>query len=199
MKAFFFTACVVLGVLLTSLDHAYSFVSPHVNRRILPSTCRANVLLMTGRGRGGGRGSGGSGSSSSSGGRGSGRGAKNVRLDQRDGARPLTRAEIKAKEIYDSTKEPEVPRLHASADRVSLAQLEAGQQLRGRIVSVKEYVHTSPTAYTLLHLLTSHDLTLKSLLLYDSFPSQPFSSHCIAHLSPLRHQIWFVCGCWSQT
>ena len=133
MKAFLFTAFVVLGVLLSSLDHADAFVVPRINRRILPSTCRANVLLMTGRGRGGGRESG------NSGGRGSGRGAKNVRLDQRDGARSLTRAEIKAKEIYDATKEPDVPRLHASSDRVSLAQLEAGQQLRGRIVSVKDF------------------------------------------------------------
>ena len=136
MKAFICTACVVLGVLLSSLDNAYAFVGPHVNRRILPSTCRANVLMMTGRGgRGSGRGSG----PSSGGGRGSGRGAKSMPLDQRDGARSLTRAEIKAKEIYDATKEPEVPRLHASSDRVALAQLEAGQQLRGRIVSVKEF------------------------------------------------------------
>jgi hypothetical protein len=63
-----------------------------------------------------------------------------VRLEQRDGARPLTRAEIKAKEIFDATKEPEVARLHATADRVPLATLEPGQQLRGRIVSVKECV-----------------------------------------------------------
>jgi hypothetical protein len=41
----------------------------------------------------------------------------NVRYDQRPGARPLTKAELKAKDIYEATKEPEIVRLHALEDR----------------------------------------------------------------------------------
>lgn len=50
----------------------------------------------------------------------------------------LTRAELKAKEIYDATKEPDVVRVHAPEDRVALGALTVGQKLRGRIISVKE-------------------------------------------------------------
>ena len=124
------SAVVALGLWLSLFNVSEAFLG-HRARISTYSTCRANGLWMSGRG---GRGN--SGGRSSSGG--GGRGGRNVRLDQREGARPLTRAEIKAKEIYDATKEPEVPRLHASADRVALSQLAAGQQLRGRIVSVKE-------------------------------------------------------------
>ena len=84
-------------------------------------------------GRGGGRGGGGGGR----GGRGRGQ-PKGKPLDQREGSRALTRAEQKAKEIYDATKEPDVVRLHAPEDRVALSTLTVGQKLRGRIISVKE-------------------------------------------------------------
>ena len=82
-------------------------------------------------GRGGGRSFGGRG-------RGGGGAGKGKPLDQREGSRALTRAELKAKEIYDATKEPEVVRVHAPEDRVALSALTVGKKLRGRIIYVKE-------------------------------------------------------------
>jgi hypothetical protein len=128
-------AVVVFGILLSVVNYASSFIRSPSFHLSDPHFCKRNVLSMSDRnslsgGRGGGR---------SFGGRGRGGGAgKGKPLDQREGSRALTRAELKAKEIYDATKEPEVVRVHAPEDRVALGALTVGQKLRGRIISVKE-------------------------------------------------------------
>jgi len=63
---------------------------------------------------------------------------RNVPLSERPGARPLTKAELKAKEQYEEQLD-KVERVHAPADRVPLSQLTQGQKVRGRIISVKEF------------------------------------------------------------
>ena len=63
--------------------------------------------------------------------------SKNVRLDQRKGARPLTAVERKAKEMFEGSKLPEVERVHVES-RTPLADLIVGQKMRGRIIAVKE-------------------------------------------------------------
>jgi hypothetical protein len=126
---------IVIGVLLSVLESATSFLLPTFVRRFDTRFYDRNEISMSDRssmvsGRGAGR---------SSGGRGRGDGAgRGKPLDQREGSRALTRAELKAKEIYDATKEPTVVRLHAPEDRVALSELSVGQKLRGRIISVKE-------------------------------------------------------------
>ena len=124
---------VVVGIILSVLDSATSFLRPTFIQRS-DLLFNRNALLMSDRNgmmssRGGGRGSGG---------RGKGDGTKGKPLDQREGSRALTRAELKAKEIYDATKEPEVVRVHAPEDRIALGLLSVGQKLRGRIISLKE-------------------------------------------------------------
>ena len=59
-------------------------------------------------------------------------------LDQRKGARPLTRAERKAKELYEGAQPPEVKRKEIE-NRCELDELEVGQQIRGRVISVKDF------------------------------------------------------------
>ena len=125
---------VVIGILLAVLDSATSFLRPTFIQRIESPFYHRHALSMSDRsmvsGRGSGRGLGRGGRES-----GAGRGKP---LDQREGSRPLTRAELKAKEIYDATREPAVVRIHAPEDRVALSALAVGQKLRGRIISVKE-------------------------------------------------------------
>jgi hypothetical protein len=111
---------IVIGVLLSVLESTTSFLLPTFVRRFDTRFYDRNEISMSDRssmvsGRGGGR---------SSGGKGRGDGAG--------------RAELKAKEIYDATKEPTVVRMHAPEDRVALSELSVGQKLRGRIISVKE-------------------------------------------------------------
>ena len=125
---------VVVGIVLTILDSATSFLRPTFIQRTDSNFFGRHALSMSDRsivsGRGSGRGAGRSGKEA-----GAGRGKP---LDQREGSRPLTRAELKAKEIYDATREPAVTRVHAPEDRVALGALLVGQKLRGRIISVKE-------------------------------------------------------------
>ena len=129
-------AVIVFGILLSVVNYASSFIRSPSFRLSDSHFCKRNVLSMSDRsslsgGRGGGRSFGGRG-------RGGGGAGKGKPLDQREGSRALTRAELKAKEIYDATKEPEVVRVHAPEDRVALSALSVGQKLRGRIISVKE-------------------------------------------------------------
>ena len=63
---------------------------------------------------------------------------KNTPLTKRPGARPLTKAELKAKEQYEEQLD-KVERVHSPESRVSLSQLSTGQKVRGRIISVKEF------------------------------------------------------------
>lgn len=62
-----------------------------------------------------------------------------TRLDQRKGARPLSKAELKVKDQFDALKEPQVERLHSPESRVPFSELRVGQKLRGRIISIKEF------------------------------------------------------------
>lgn len=65
-------------------------------------------------------------------------GLKKTPLSQRSGARPLTRVERKAKELYEGQLN-DVERVHSPASRVPLSELTIGQKLRGRIISVKDF------------------------------------------------------------
>ena len=60
-------------------------------------------------------------------------------LQQRRGARELTKKEIKAKDQADALARPRVQRRFSPADRVPLSSLTAGQKLTGRIISVEKY------------------------------------------------------------
>jgi len=64
-----------------------------------------------------------------------------VQLDRTEGSRPLTRAELKAKEQYEASRDPYVQRQldKNSPDRVALSSLSAGQKLKGRIISIKPF------------------------------------------------------------
>jgi hypothetical protein len=128
-------AIVAIGTLLSLVGFSYSFI---------PSlTCRSpwvRVQMRDGSrsfkgGRGGGSGDVAFGRKDS---RGASAGSKKPRLDQREGARQLTRAELKAKEIYDAMKVPQVQRMYAPQERVPLKDVQVGQKLRGRIIAVKE-------------------------------------------------------------
>jgi predicted RNA-binding protein with RPS1 domain len=63
---------------------------------------------------------------------------KQTPLTQRSGARPLTKIERKAKEMYEGQLN-QVERAHAPGSRVSLSELIVGQKMRGRIISVKDF------------------------------------------------------------
>lgn len=58
---------------------------------------------------------------------------------KQEGIRPLNRMESKAREQKDGSRGPEVQRVHRKEDRVALATLQAGQQMRGKIISVTEF------------------------------------------------------------
>lgn len=122
---------VVIGIVLSILDVSCSFVRPHSIQRSGFRFAERHVLSMSDRSIVGGGGRGGRG----------GRGGEktNKPLDQREGSRPLTRAELKAKEIYDATRDPIVTRIHAPEDRVPLSALIVGQKLKGRIINMKEF------------------------------------------------------------
>ena len=62
-------------------------------------------------------------------------------LYKTEGSRPLTKAEQKAKDQFEATREPFVTRLTPPqcASRIPLADLLVGLKIRGRIISVKEY------------------------------------------------------------
>jgi hypothetical protein len=120
---------VVIGIVLSILDVSRAFIRPHSLHRSGFRFAERHILSMSsivGGGRGG------------RGGRGGGE-KRNKPLDQREGSRPLTRAELKAKEIYDATRDPIVTRIHAPEDRVALSSLVVGQKMRGRIMNVKEF------------------------------------------------------------
>jgi len=120
---------VVIGIVLSILDVSSAFIRPQSLQRSGFRFAERNVLSMSsivGGGRGG------------RGGRGGGE-KRNKPLDQREGSRPLTRAELKAKEIYDATRDPIVTRIHAPEDRVALSALVVGQKMKGRIINVKEF------------------------------------------------------------
>jgi hypothetical protein len=120
---------VVIGIVLSILDVSSAFIRPQSLQRSEFRFAERNVLSMSsivGGGRGG------------RGGRGGGE-KRNKPLDQREGSRPLTRAELKAKEIYDATRDPIVTRIHAPEDRVALSALVVGQKMKGRIINVKEF------------------------------------------------------------
>jgi predicted RNA-binding protein with RPS1 domain len=57
------------------------------------------------------------------------------------GARALTKAEQKAKDQYDATRDPVVERVlpKFSSERTRLSELRVGQKLKGRIISVKDF------------------------------------------------------------
>lgn len=62
-------------------------------------------------------------------------------LYRSEGSRALTKSEQKAKDQYEASREPFVSRLvpQNCASRVPLTDLQAGQKIRGRIISVKEF------------------------------------------------------------
>lgn len=59
-------------------------------------------------------------------------------LTEKEGARKLSKSELKAKELLEASKDPYVVRLHEKEDRFDLDKLTVGQKLRGRVISVKE-------------------------------------------------------------
>ena len=62
-------------------------------------------------------------------------------MDKSEGSRPLTKTELKAKELYEASRDPFVERLlpKSSPERSILSDLTPGLKIQGRIISIKDF------------------------------------------------------------
>lgn len=63
---------------------------------------------------------------------------KNVSPKSNQESRQLSKAEKKAKEVYEEMKGPRVERICGVDERVPLTDLETGQRKKGRVISMTE-------------------------------------------------------------